>query len=124
MLPLPPLVLLMIADEDVRHDATRLLKSAGYAVLPADDAEQALHWLEDDPGIIEVLFTDPTLPGTISGRELASRGKAARPSLAVAYTTCLDGWRARPPPAAEIAGWLHGRRSASAASQRIDSGAP
>jgi DNA-binding NtrC family response regulator len=98
----------MVADNGQREKASEILKAAGYAVLVAKEGREALHWLERDAGKIDVLFTDAVLPGEVQGRDLVGRGRAKRPGLAVAYTSCLSEWFMRPPPDQEVHDWLAG----------------
>ena len=83
---LPPVVLVVEDDDQVRDYAVEVLKEAGYAVLTARDAEEALDLLDHD-GAIEVLFTDIVMPGGVDGFELARRAREIHPRLAVVYTT-------------------------------------
>jgi CheY-like chemotaxis protein len=104
----PPVVLLMVVEQGEREKAAEILKAAGYALLVAKDGPEALHWLEGDAGKIDVLFTDSNLPGEVQGRDLVARGRAKRPGLSVAYTSCLSEWFMRPPPDQEVHEWLAG----------------
>ena len=108
MSAVPPVVLLMVAAKGEREKAAEILKAAGYAVLVAKEGQEALHWLERDAGKIDVLFTDASLPGEVQGRDLVARGRAKRPGLSVAYTSCLSEWFMRPPPDQEVHDWLAG----------------
>jgi CheY-like chemotaxis protein len=83
---LPPVVLVVEDDDQVRDYAVEVLKEAGYAVLTAHDADEALTMLEND-GAIEVLFTDIVMPGAMDGFELARQARAMHPRLAIVYTT-------------------------------------
>jgi CheY-like chemotaxis protein len=98
----------MVAAKGEREKAAEILKAAGYAVLVAKEGQEALHWLERDAGKIDVLFTDASLPGEVQGRDLVARGRAKRPGLSVAYTSCLAEWFMRPPPDQEVHDWLAG----------------
>jgi CheY-like chemotaxis protein len=83
---LPPVVLVVEDDDQVRDYAVEVLREAGFAVLSARDADEALQLLEND-GAIEVLFTDIMMPGDIDGFELARRAREMHPRLAVVYAT-------------------------------------
>jgi len=91
---LPPVVLVVEDDDQVRGYAVEVLREAGFAVLSAADAEEALRLIEND-GAIEVLFTDIVMPGGIDGFELARRARATHPRLAIVYATgfaeAIDG---------------------------------
>ncbi|MGH8124608.1 MAG: response regulator, partial [Rhodanobacteraceae bacterium] len=75
---------LVVEDEaGVRRYCAEQLRELGYTVLEAGDASNALHALDEYPGI-ELLLTDVGLPVT-NGGELAKRARAQRPDLAVLF---------------------------------------
>jgi len=78
-------VLVVEDDEPLLGLACAILRGAGYDVIPASNATEALDRL-DDPGLIDCLFTDVVLPD-LSGIDLASAFTAARPDLPVVFTT-------------------------------------
>jgi signal transduction histidine kinase/ActR/RegA family two-component response regulator len=62
--------ILLVEDEAVlRGLAARILRGAGYLVLEAGDADEALSVSEAYPGVIDLLLTDVVMPRT-SGHEL------------------------------------------------------
>jgi len=64
---------LVVEDEELlRLYAADLLKEAGFEVVPAADADDALRVMASRPDI-RVLFTDVQLPGAFDGMELARR---------------------------------------------------
>jgi len=73
-------------EEDVRLVVSEALTAAGFRVLEAETASQALRVLEANPGI-HLLFTDIMMPGGMDGFELAHRAKQLRPDLRVVYTS-------------------------------------
>lgn len=77
---------LLVEDEDpVRRVARRILESAGYAVLEAPDAEQAMMYVAaDEP--FDLLLTDVVMPG-LSGPELARRVGDRRPDVPVLFVS-------------------------------------
>ncbi len=79
-------VLLVEDEERVRELATEVLERCGYQVLPEGDASGALARAERHRGPIELLLTDVVLPD-MSGHELASRLRTARPDSRVLYTS-------------------------------------
>jgi CheY-like chemotaxis protein len=75
---------LLVEDEDqVRAILTQILENQGYHVLSASHGEEALA-ISQAPGDIQLMITDVVMP-QMSGRELAERVVAARPSLRVLY---------------------------------------
>jgi DNA-binding NtrC family response regulator len=69
-------------DESLRNVTAALLESAGYKVLPADNAESAVVLGQDLTEPIDLLLTDALMPG-MGGVELSARLKALRPGLKV-----------------------------------------
>ena len=81
--------LLVVEDEFlIRLMLSEALLDAGYEVLEAADADEALLRLAeaaDSPP--RVLLTDVQLPGPVDGHELASRIRARLPQLPVIFMT-------------------------------------
>jgi CheY-like chemotaxis protein len=68
--PLPAVVLVVEDEAMIRADVAGALSDAGYHVIEAADAEEALGQLEK--GLrIHLLFTDVQMPGEVDGLELA-----------------------------------------------------
>jgi CheY-like chemotaxis protein len=82
---IPPLILVVDDDPEVRPLAATILRNAGFAVLEADGGDQALGLL-DRHRDVALIVTDIVMPG-IDGFVLADRAKALRPDLRVVYTT-------------------------------------
>jgi len=87
--------ILLVEDEAVlRGLAARILREAGYFVLEAGDAGEALTVSESYPGVIDLLLTDIVMPRT-SGHELAEQLTRqrlfARTLLMSGYTRELAG---------------------------------
>jgi CheY-like chemotaxis protein len=77
--------LVVVEDEDVlRKVAKRALVEAGYTVLTAANADEALLTCAQHAGEIELLVTDVVMPRT-SGKELAQILSKARPAIKVLY---------------------------------------
>lgn len=72
-----PLLRLMSADH---------LSDAGFDVLEASNAEEALRLLEEMDDI-SVVFTDVDMPGRLDGFELAERIEARWPRIGVLVTS-------------------------------------
>ncbi len=78
---------LVVEDDDlVRQLTARALAEVGYQVLEAAGAEAALTILEDRSRAVDIVITDVVMPG-ISGRDLARRVRAIRPTLPVVFTS-------------------------------------
>jgi len=75
-------VLLAEDEPAVRGLARRILESAGYVVLEADDGRQALALIESHEGVIDLLVSDVMMPD-IGGRELVEKATVLRPGLKV-----------------------------------------
>ena len=87
--------ILLVEDEAVlRGLVARILREAGYLVLEAGDAGEALTVSESYPGVIDLLLTDIVMPRT-SGHELAEQVTRqrlfARTLLMSGYTRELAG---------------------------------
>ncbi|BFU47398.1 hypothetical protein KRMM14A1004_56350 [Krasilnikovia sp. MM14-A1004] len=76
---------LAVEDEPaLRQVIRRVLTSAGYQILMADDGPAALALAERHVGPIDLLLTDVVMPHML-GKELAERLHKARPETAVLY---------------------------------------
>lgn len=85
----PTRTILLVEDEDSVREVTRhVLEGAGYLVLEARNAEQALAVFHNFEGSINLLLTDMVMP-SMSGAELAGRLKAMRPGL---VTMLMSGY--------------------------------
>ncbi|WP_259149808.1 response regulator [Rhizobium sp. BIGb0125] len=75
---------LLVVEDDglIRMDIVDMLVDAGYQVLEAANADQALDVLEREPTIC-ALLTDIDMPGTINGISLAHRVKEERPNCKI-----------------------------------------
>ena len=79
-------ILLVEDDPPVRSMMRRTLEDAGYGVLEAGGAAEALDILTRTAGKISLLLTDVVMPG-ISGRELATRVADLVPGIPVLFTS-------------------------------------
>ena len=73
-------VLLCEDDPAVRDLTVRLLADAGFTVLAAEDAGQALRVAAAQPGRIDLLLTDVVMPD-MNGPKLAEALKTQRPEI-------------------------------------------
>ena len=75
--------ILLVEDEAfVREVACEVLRSDGYRVLTARNANEAAGLYEEEAGEIDLLLTDMILPGE-TGRDLAERLRKRDPKLKV-----------------------------------------
>ncbi|MDO8323112.1 MAG: response regulator [Phenylobacterium sp.] len=81
-----PLVLLVEDEILVRLTAAVGLEEAGFTVIEADDAEQALELLSNHDGICAV-FTDVNMPGSMDGIDLAQLVHTRWPDVRILVTT-------------------------------------
>ncbi len=82
----PRRTLLLVEDDpEVRRTAHRTLLEAGFSVLEARDADEALRLARLWRGPLHGLVTDVILPGR-SGPELAQALSGTRPGLGVVFT--------------------------------------
>ena len=80
--------ILIVEDEvSVRTLVTRYLALNGFRVVSAEDARSALSAWAEHKGGFDLLLTDVIMPGAMSGRALAARFQAERPSLKVLFTS-------------------------------------
>ncbi|MGY0234237.1 ATP-binding protein [Longispora urticae] len=78
--------ILLVEDEPALRELTqRILHTAGYRVLAASNARQALE-LSRAHADIDLLLTDVIMPG-MNGRQLAHRLAAVMPGLPVVFTS-------------------------------------
>lgn len=76
-----PIVVLVVDDEPlVRMLGVDVLEDAGFAVVEAGDAAEALDKLRSHPDV-RVLFTDVNMPGELNGLELARLVHERRPDI-------------------------------------------
>ncbi len=81
--------LLVVEDEFlIRLMLSEALLDAGYDVIEAGDADEAMQRLADEAAAPpRVLLTDVQLPGPMDGYALASRVRARLPSIPVIFMT-------------------------------------
>jgi PAS domain S-box-containing protein len=79
-------ILVVEDDPDVRSYLLEMLRELNYRVVPANNAQAALHVLVEDTKRVDLLLTDVIMPG-LNGRELGRRAQALRPGLPVLYMT-------------------------------------
>ncbi len=82
----PPLVLVVDDDPCVRAVGADILADAGFTVLEACDATEALQILAANPEI-SVVFSDVEMPGALDGVALASRASELCPGIGIVLTS-------------------------------------
>lgn len=79
--------ILLVEDEEVVRAITeRILKNAGYTVITARDADEAIALWSTHAQSIRLLVTDVVMPG-MDGLELATSIRTARPDLPVLFVS-------------------------------------
>jgi two-component system cell cycle sensor histidine kinase/response regulator CckA len=95
-------LMLVEPDDRVRSMARFVLNQHGYKVVEADCGSIALLLWESQASDVDLLLTDLSLPGDISGFELADRLQKSKPDLKVIYTSngtpAQEGLRFLPKP--------------------------
>ena len=82
-------ILVVEDDEPLRDMLVEILRKDGHTVLSAGNARQALPLGEHYDGRVDILITDLVMPG-MNGVDLAVRLRAARPDVAVMFTSAYD----------------------------------
>ena|ERR1700712_4862800 len=81
-----PLILVVEDDDVTRMDAVVMIRGAGYDVLEASNADQAIAFL-DSALPIAVMFTDIEMPGSIDGQRLAHAVRDRWPPVRIVATS-------------------------------------
>ena len=91
----PSNALVMVVDDDVfeRMGASYMFSDAGYRVLEAGNADEALEFMASNADVM-LLFTDVSMPGSMSGADLAHRVAKLWPAVGIIITS----GRPRPEP--------------------------
>lgn len=83
-------VLVCEDDDTVRDVCSRFLRNAGYNVMTASSAEEALRMVGRSVGRIDLLVTDVVMPG-MSGHKLAQTLAASHPELKSVFISGYPG---------------------------------
>jgi two-component system, response regulator PdtaR len=80
--------LVIIVEDDVfeRMGACYMFLDAGYRVPEAGSADEALRFLESTADV-RLLFTDVSMPGSMSGADLAHRVAERWPGIGIIITS-------------------------------------
>jgi CheY-like chemotaxis protein len=84
--PRRPVVLVVEDEFFLRINAVLMIEDAGFDVLEASDADQAIEILEDRPDI-HVIFTDIQIPGSMDGLKLAHAVRGRWPPIKIIATS-------------------------------------
>ena len=84
----PPNALVVVVDDDVFElmGASGMFMDAGYRVLEAENADEALRFFELNADI-RLLFTDVSMPGSMSGSDLAYQVAERWPGVGIIMTS-------------------------------------
>ncbi len=77
-----PIVLIVEDEPLVRMMAADFVQDAGFDVMEAENADEAMDCLRDNPDIA-VVFTDIDMPGIMNGLELAHVVNRKNPRIGV-----------------------------------------
>ena len=84
--PLTPRVLLVDDEPEARAALCRMVRGMGYEARVAVDGREALGYLREHPGEIQLLIADLLLP-MMHGDELAERVRNLDPAISTVLTT-------------------------------------
>lgn len=80
------IVLVVEDDPLVLLSAVDIIEEAGYTVLAASDADEAIELLESNPDI-RIVFTDIEMPGSMDGMKLAACVRDRWPPVEIIVTS-------------------------------------
>ena len=85
-------ITVMVVDDepDVLRLAARWLKRSGYNVIEAASGDEALTYIDERNGNIDVLFSDIVMPGQLNGWALAEAVSARYPKIGIQLATGYD----------------------------------
>ena len=80
--------ILVVEDEpDIRDITCGFLAEAGYKTLVAANGQNALNIIQDNPYVIDLVFTDIAMPGGMNGVEMAIGPQVLRQDIKLLFTT-------------------------------------
>jgi two-component system cell cycle sensor histidine kinase/response regulator CckA len=83
--------ILIIEDEDVvRNLASRGLADHGYAVVQTKNGAEALHYVQEHPGTVNLVISDVVMP-EMGGREFGQHLALFEPELPILYMSGYTG---------------------------------
>lgn len=80
------IILLAEDDEDIREVTKSIFEEFGYAVIVAEDGEDAINKFMQNKDRISLLITDVIMPGK-NGKEVYKKASGIRPDLKVLFTS-------------------------------------
>ena len=83
--PLKPVVMVVDDEESVRTVETLMLEQAGYGVVSAGGADEAMQVMHTT-GAIDMVIADVHMP-EVTGDEMARRIRALRPDMKILFVT-------------------------------------
>jgi two-component system, response regulator PdtaR len=82
-----PIRILVVEDEAfIRMDAVEILRAAGFDILEAANADEAIQLLERHADI-RLIFTDIDMPGSMNGLKLAAAVRNRWPPVRIIATS-------------------------------------
>lgn len=81
-----PVVLIVEDEALIRMNAVEMIEDAGYEVVEADNADDAIAMLESRSDI-RVIFTDVQMPGSMDGLKLAHAVRNRWPPVKIIATS-------------------------------------
>jgi len=84
ILPIARTVLVVEDDDSVRIPTTEFLKMEGFKVLQARTGSEAIHVVQKNRSLLDLLITDVVMPG-MSGPEVAEKLIEMHPDLKILY---------------------------------------
>ncbi|KAA2233124.1 response regulator [Salinarimonas soli] len=84
-------ILVVEDDPDVRQVAVSTLTNLGYTVREAANGDEALTKLRDGGTVVRLVFSDVTMPGPLTGVDLAREVRRLQPDIGVLLTTGYVG---------------------------------
>ena len=76
---------ILVVDDEllIRMNVSDFLQDCGFKVLEASNADEAIRILESDAVVLDLVFSDVKMPGTMDGFGLAQWVRARRPKIRV-----------------------------------------
>jgi CheY-like chemotaxis protein len=101
MAPVSPVILIVEDEFLLRTDSAEMIETAGFEVVQAGNADEAIAILQVRPAI-HVVFTDIQMPGTMDGLKLARFVRDRWPPIKIVATSGLVKVGANDLPAGSI----------------------